>query len=195
MSDFTAIREASKSLRALLNKQLDETTDPQLPSPSVTASLVSPKELDAEGGLSLWLYRVVRNPELTNTPPTRIFPDKVGRPPLLLDLYYLITPLQEEPEADQVLLGRVMQTFHDTPVLRGTDLTPSLRDTGYELRVNLEAQSIDQLAQVWQALQEPYQLSVCYQVQVVPVAPVVTTAFVPPVVTREVRVSQILSST
>jgi hypothetical protein len=193
MSDFTAIREASKSIRTLLNKQLDSTTEPQLPSPSVTVSLVSPKELDEVGGLSVWLYRVVRNAELANLPAPRPKPNELGRTPLPLDLYYLITPFQEEAEADQVLLGRVMQTFHDTPVLRGADLTPPIRDD-CALRVSLEPQTLEQLTQVWQALQEPYQLSVSYHVQVVPIDSLKPAVSVTPVTTREVRHTQILTS-
>jgi hypothetical protein len=44
-------------------------------------------------GISLWLYRIVRDSERLNDPPLRISSDAVKPPPLPLRLHYLITPI------------------------------------------------------------------------------------------------------
>ncbi|HYH66744.1 MAG TPA: DUF4255 domain-containing protein [Urbifossiella sp.] len=195
MSEFTAIREVSRSLRTLLEARLAHEADDQLPDPSVVVALDSPQATAAEFGVSLWLYRVARNPDLANHPPPRPAVGLLGRTPLPLDLYYLVTPMVGDPEADQALLGRVVQTFHDTPVLRGADLSAPLLADGREVRVTLEPQSLDVLTQLWQALQEPYRLSVSYHVQVLPIDSARPPDAVAAVRTREVRTAQILAST
>jgi hypothetical protein len=194
VSDFVVVREVSRSLKALLDKQLNPITDPQLPNPAVTVSLQSPKELEHEGGLSLWLYRVTRNPELTNSPPSRPTINQLGRTPLPLDLCYLVTPVKQDPETDQVLLGRVMQTFYDAAVLRGADLSPPLQASGAELRLTLESLTLEQIAEVWHALHEPYQLSIAYHVQGVLIDSARPPIPASPVLTREVAYAQVLSS-
>jgi hypothetical protein len=156
--------------------------------------LNSPKEIETAGGLSLWLYRVTRNGELVNVPPPRPAANQVGKTPLPIDLYYLITPIRQDPETDQVLLGRVLQVFNDRSILRGADLTTPLQTDSRELRITLETLSLEQLAEIWHALHQPYQLSISYHVQYAAIDSERPPALVPDVATREVRVAQILTS-
>jgi Pvc16 N-terminal domain len=168
MSDFTAIRGASRTLRQLLMDHVTNDPDPQLNG--VPIDLRSPKEMrDQQNaqGISLWLYRVMRDGNTLHQPPERRLADLVPRPPLPLDLYYLITPIAATPEDEQGLLGRVLQVFHDHAVLRGPDLHDSLAGTDEELRMTLETLTLEELTRVWNSLQEPYQLSVSYMAQVV----------------------------
>jgi hypothetical protein len=140
----------------------------------MVVTLNTPKEMtrnDSEG-LSVWLYRIVRDDERLNAPPERISPNLVRRPPLPLRLYYLITPitrvqLQIGPETEQALLGKVLQTFHDHPTLRGTDLQGDFTGTEIELNARLETLSLEEITRVWDALEGSYQLSVSYEVSVV----------------------------
>jgi hypothetical protein len=48
------------------------------------------------------------------------------RPPLTLDLYYLITPLLTDAADRQIVLGKVMQVLYDRPSLEAPDLAGSL---------------------------------------------------------------------
>lgn len=195
MSDFTAIRAVSLSLKALLKKYITDANEPQLSG--VHIELKSPKEMQQaqEGlGVSLWLYRVVRNGDLLNQPPERPQPNQLARRPLPLTLHYLVTPVTDDPEAKQALLGRVLQVFNDHATLRGTDLQDTLSGSAEELRIALETLTVDELARVWDSLDEAYLLSVSYTVQVVEIAsdlePIQTT----PVVVKETTYAQILSS-
>jgi hypothetical protein len=170
VSEFTAIRAVSKTLQALLQAAITNSPDPQLRN--VPIELSSPRELrDAANGnpvnaISLWLYRVARNPDLLNHPPERV-DDKVLPQPLPLDLFYLVAPITATSDNEQALLGRVLQVFADRAIVRGTDLKDDLEDEPTELRLTLETLTLEELTRVWSALDEPYQLSASYRVQVI----------------------------
>ena len=86
-------------------------------------------------------------------------------PPLSLNLYYLLTPSTGKDEGDQKVLGKALQVFHDQSILAmPSSETPG---EGEELHVALVQRTIEELAEVWEALQKPYRLSVCYEVRVV----------------------------
>ena len=167
MSEFTAIRAVSQTLFDILEANITNSTEPELQG--VPIDLRSPREMRGDGtpslGISLWLYQVVRNADLLNHPPQRPAPDRILRRALPIELYYLVTPIANEPEDEQALMGRVLQVFNDRPILRGSDLKDSLLNTQVELRMILEAPSLEELTRIWHALQEPYQLSVTYMVQ------------------------------
>src|SRR5262245_32360314 len=121
MSSYTAIRDASRTLQKLLQDEL--TGEFGVSRPDVT--LRTPKEMKITTGVSLWLYRVVRNEYLTNQPPVRVSPSALRRTPLAVNLHYLVTPLMDDDaETEQQVLGKVLEIFYDHPILRGVDLQP-----------------------------------------------------------------------
>lgn len=168
MSDYTAIRGVTRTLRDLLVEHITDSSDPGLNG--VTIDLRSPREMREDSqaqGVSLWLYRIVRNGFTLNKPGERPAPTQLRRRPLPIDLYFLITPVAANSDDEQLLLGRVLQVFNDHPMLRGALLSDSLAGGSEELRLTLEPLSLEELTRVWDALKEPYQLSVSYLVQVV----------------------------
>jgi hypothetical protein len=167
VSEFTSIRAVSLTLRTLLEQFITNLTDPQLAG--VTIDLRSPREMreDQDTGISLWLYRVTRNPDTLNHRPPRRTPEEQLAYPLPVDLYYLVTPIVATPEDEQALLGKVLQVFNDHAIIRGSDLRDTLEGGTEELRVNLEMLTLEEISRIWDALKEPYALSVCYLVQLV----------------------------
>jgi hypothetical protein len=136
--------------------------------------LQTPKEMTDAGreGVSLWLYRVVRDDQRLNDPQPRLSATTFGPRPLPMRLHYLITPVTTranlgDPDTEQYLLGKVLQSFHTLPLLRGADLRGELAGTDAELRVRLESLDLDQIARVWDALEGSFQLSVSYEVALV----------------------------
>lgn len=199
MSKFTAIWAVSRTLQLLLETQIG--ADPQFAvGPPVTVSLLSPKALrqpgspDSSSSISIWLYRVVRNEFTWNNRPERTVPNQVPHASIPVNLYYLVTPMNEDPESQQVALGKVLQVFNDYAILRGSDLQDPLRGTTDQLRVSLEALKLEELTQVWYSLQESYQLSVSYLVQVVTIDSGLEPALAPPVLQRNSGYNQILSN-
>ena len=179
---YTALRATSQTLIRYLRQRFE--TDPNLapffnPASGGTmlVTLNTPQEMmDADiEGLSVWLYRVIRDEERLNAPPQRIGANLLRQPPLPVRLHYLITPItatpsQIGPETEQVILGKVLQIFHDHPSLRGSDLQGDFSGTEVELTVRLETLSLEEIARVWDALDASYQLSVSYEVSVVEIA-------------------------
>jgi hypothetical protein len=123
----------------------------------------------------VWLYRVVRDEQTLNAPPQRIGFDQIEYPPLPMRLYYLMTPIADSDEEgsgsemEQAILGKVLQTLHDTPILRGADLLGDLAGTDVEMAVRLESMDLEEITRVWDSLESSYQLSVSYEVSVVPI--------------------------
>lgn len=168
MSEYSAIRGVTRTLRALLMQHITNSSDPDLGG--IPIDLRSPKEMreDSEAkGVSLWLYRVVRNGFTHNKPLERLSSTQLHRQSLSIDLYFLITPIANTSDDEQLLLGKVLQVFNDHPTLRGALLQDSLQGGSEEFRLILEPLSLEEVTRVWDALKEPYQLSVSYLVQVV----------------------------
>ncbi len=188
----TAIRDASVSLRTLLENRLR--LDPDVrgmlpPGALLNISLNTPEEMAQtnEQGISLWLYRIVRDEFRLNARPTRVPPDRLRIQPLPLRLHYLVTPVFQRaqgvaaPELEQTLLGKVAQVFHEEATLVTSDLVGTLADGGVELTVRLESLNLDDVTRVWDALERSYQLCLSYEVGIVPVASRREVAAGPPV--------------
>jgi hypothetical protein len=195
MSDYSVLSAVSSSLLTLLTNKITNALAVPL---NVPIQLFSPKEMDNAGqvpGISLWLYKVSRMAEMLNDPPERKSATQMARTPLPVLLHYLVTPMATDPITRQTLLGRVLQVFNDHSILRGADLQGVLQNTTEQLRVNLEALTLEELSLVWEALSEPYQLSVTYLVQVAKIDSDLELVKSSPVLDKETTYSQILSMT
>jgi hypothetical protein len=176
------VSEVSEFLRHTLwlGLRADAVTS-QLVTNELNIVLANPGQVTLPQGvsrqLSLWLYQVSPNEHLRNQavvrraqgPPPN--DDQQFYPPLALNLFYLLTPSIQDTGgasdqlADQRVLGRAMQVLHDQAILHMPNKqTP---DSGHELHLSLAPRTIDELAQVWEAMQQPYRLSVCYEVRAV----------------------------
>jgi hypothetical protein len=166
MSDYPVISAVSETLRALLTANITQSTDSQIRN--VPIELLSPREMEDNQenlGVSVWLYRVSRFGDMLNEPPQRVSSTQMARTPLPILLYYLITPVAGHPLTRHTLLGKVLQVMNDNAILRGANLKGILAGTTDQLRLVLETLSLEDLSLVWDALSEPYQLSVSYLVQ------------------------------
>jgi hypothetical protein len=172
---YTNIFSSSESLRRAIETNLLADVGPNglaslFDGGGFSVELSTPHEMGADArGVSVWLYRVLRDDTRLNDPP-RLRPRANGEieelpPPLPLRLHYLITPLaQDAPDTEQKILGRVMQLFHTRPVLSGTALQGDLAGTDAELNVRLESLALEELTRIWDALEGSYQLSISYEV-------------------------------
>jgi hypothetical protein len=61
----------------------------------------------------------------------------------------------------------VLQSLYGHPLFRGTDLASDFSGTDTELRVRLEPMSVEDSTRIWNALEQPYQLSISYEVTLV----------------------------
>lgn len=175
---FRAINAVTRSLGALLERHLAE--DPTLgpffdpgQGGMMTVSPRTPEEMDSANmsGLSIWLYRICRDPDLVNSPPRRLGPDRMEPERLPLRLHYLMTPVVNEatqvgndPGLEQFVIGKVLQTFHDHPILRGPELLGDLAGSGEPVVIRLEHFGLEEITRVWDALGATFQLCISYEV-------------------------------
>lgn len=186
MSDYTALGGVSRSLRTLLQ---DRMGIPPLPSgfTTVPVTIGTPDEDDdvEVPRVNLFLYRVTENRFYKNQEiPGHGHPAAYGRPPLTLDLHYLVTAYGQTKETGaqfsdetlaQWLLGSAMRVLHDYPVitedLENGDgnpiLDPSLLGEFEQVKLCLEPLSLEDLTKAWTALTIPFRLSAAYTVSVV----------------------------
>jgi len=172
MAAYTAIADVSATLLGLLRDQF-AARDDVFSMDEAAVSLVAPDEVDEESEtrLSLSLYRIEENASMKNTDLGHTGDPNVSQePPLVLDLYYLVTAYPGSADGtaatveQQRVLGLAMQTFHDNAVLSGEQLTGSL-DAEAELQLSLVNTSVDELTGLWTTYPDAsFQPSVVYHV-------------------------------
>jgi hypothetical protein len=180
---YEAINQVTRGLRRLLVTQLTQI------SPGAVVTLLPPgDQLPEVIGLNLYLYRVMESPftKNRNWPGDRVT-TPTDQPALGLQLFYLLTPLGTRPANDadagddaHTMLGLAMRTLQENPVLNDVHLPTFEADTelpdfllnSYEkIKMMLLPTSIEELSKIWATINQPYRLSVAYEVSVVEIAP------------------------
>ena len=118
---------------------------------------------DGHNVLSLYLLHVGRDPHWRNTPVS----GQRGRPntiqPLSLSLSYLLTSFSEKNWAmEQYLMSVALAYFHANPIYISSSA---------EFTVTVEADSIEEMSRLWQAITVPIRLSTMFRVAVVFLTP------------------------
>ena len=158
LGDLNIIGDATETLKDLL-------TD-------LVVTLDSPATLPTGGDqdsakINLYLYQVLENPFSKNQPWVTQPTGTQKYPPLALNLYYLLTPYATDPISAHRVLTHAMQKLHDNSNLLDAQLQESLRLSVDHLSIVLCPMELEELTRIWNALQTPYRLSVCYQVRIV----------------------------
>jgi hypothetical protein len=174
MSDYRAIQGVSSSIKNLLEKFMFLNRPDVVPGDRVKITIGLPDQDEDGKRLNLFLYHVQECPYLKNQDlPGAAHPGEYGRPPLALDLHYLLTAYSQSDEGDQVeahqILGDGMRVLHDHTYLLGNELDPSLDGAVERAKVTLEPLTVEDLTKVFIALATPYRLSVGYKVTIVQV--------------------------
>ena len=169
MSDYIVIADVGDTLKKLLweNIKTDSRIHPDIIDSEDDITLFSPEEMDAGDTkkLSLFLYQITENPYLKNQEMQSTNSAMLKYVPLALDLFYLIAPKTDDRKKDHILLGKVMQTFYDNAIVKGSILQGSLKGTTEELRITLYSLPFEEMIRLWNSFSEKsFRLSVCYQV-------------------------------
>lgn len=191
MRKALAMASVSASLRALLDFALNGNAELKAAlggDIKVTAS--SPGHLTTAGAgaqLNIFLFQISPSSSLRNAGVQGGPGQANSRPPLALDLHYLITAYGDQPYAVEMLLGHTMDALHETPVL-SRDLmhnvlahpvaegTPeSLKSfisihsahQAEQLKITPLTLSLEELTALWSSLQCSYAPSIAYLVSTV----------------------------
>lgn len=167
MSSYTVIAAVSGVLRQIL-------WDAFGPDPVINQLVTSENAIvfsnptqtarDSANRMSLWCYRIEENEHVKNRPMRNgPAPELQDYPPLALNLSFLVTPFGASGEADLLILGKALQTLYDNGVVLLQDPVSGIAE---ELRLVFCRLTLEELTRIWEALREPYRLSVCYLVRV-----------------------------
>lgn len=167
MSSSTAIGRVSESLRELLLGEM--TLTPQVP-----VTILAPDEGGGARRINLFLYHVRENPYLRNADwqvnendTSQLLP-----PPLSLNLYYLMTPFADNDTnlgnvSAHEILGDAMRVFAEYSIVPQGYLAGDLLGAPEQLRIVRDDVNLEELSSVWATFQQPFRLSVMYEVSVV----------------------------
>lgn len=177
MSSFAIVQDVSVELRRRIFSALIATAgvDFGLNGDPERIRLGPPTDATPPGVIgTLFLYHIdIDRHQRNQRPlPDRNAPDQFRRPPLPLQLRYLLAPLAADERTGHLLIGRVLQHFHDAPFLdeiAGRPLGDSFGGASPAVRVRPEMLSIEQLSQLWNALSTPFRLSIGLMVETVAV--------------------------
>ena len=167
MSDFTGVQAITATLREILLQRMAE-------PPTITAAGLNVDISDVDPPiLNLFLYRITESAGLKNQDlPGMAGPLSLGRPPLSLELHYLITATGLDPNDDRGahrVLGDAMLTLHDHPIIAKDDplLDPALQNAAELITVTMEQLDTEELSKIWTAATAPVRLCTGYKVTVV----------------------------
>jgi Pvc16 N-terminal domain len=176
---YTWIRASTITIRELLREHFESDANLRTFFNPLNGTMVvsasTPQEMvdSSIAGLSVWLYHIVRDEQTHNRPPSRIGVDQVERHPLPLRLHYLMTPITDNDEGsigsqlEQSIIGKVIQTLHDHPLLSGAFLRDDLVGSHIQIGIRLEPLALEEITRIWDALEQSYQLCISYKVSVV----------------------------
>jgi hypothetical protein len=180
VSNYLAIATVTATLQRILQAVVQEDVD------GLRVTTVPPAQIGngtPETGINLFLYQVSRNAALKNTDTlsARTKGNPVKRQ-AVLDLHYIISFYGNEIELEpQRLLGSVIRTFNDRPVLLPDMIQATIADSSFrflsdsnlaeqlqQVTINPIDLSLDDLSKVWSTFfQAPYRLSVTYKVTMI----------------------------
>ncbi|HEV7669592.1 MAG TPA: DUF4255 domain-containing protein [Thermoanaerobaculia bacterium] len=165
MLDYRVIADVSATLERALGDAL-------------FASVGAKAEIhDLQGNISLsparvtlFLFETFEDASARNRPARREVKTPnllIHKPPMALELHYLLTPWSDERKTDHFLLGLTLQFFYDHAILSGPILQGGLAGTDQALKVTLVPYTLEDRTRVWHAVQKSYRLSVALKVRVV----------------------------
>jgi hypothetical protein len=157
LGDTNIIGDVTQALKSLLTG-LDVTFD----SP---ATLPTAGEADFKK-LNLFLYQVLEDPHAKNQLWKSTSSTEQQYPPLAINLFYMLTPYASDAISAHQVLSHALGLLHDHSILSGAQLSSSLAASVEQLAIVLCPMTLEELTRIWNALQSPYRLSVCYEVRI-----------------------------
>ena len=140
-------------------------------------------------GVSLWLYRVSVN--AARNLPLRVEPDgTTRRPPIPLDLHYLVSAWAADPIQEQRLFGWAVRTLEDTPMLPAGVLNQHLSQPDVfrpheAVELVWQSLSLSEALDLWEGVRTKMRPSAAYLARAVEIESAVDVAQHPEVQTRE----------
>lgn len=211
MSNAYAIAGVTVALKAVLNEAVGAPdVDTALGgTPGVSAlppDRVNPGQGADPHQLNLFLYAVSPNPGWggVQMPARDAEGNRINRPPLALDLHYLLTAYSPTDLGAEILLGLGMQAFHEVPFFtrgrlrdvlkaKANEIPKAIETTGLpeqleQLKITPKFLNFDEMSKIWMSLQAHYRPTAAYTVSVVLIQSERPTRPALPVLDRQIQV-------
>lgn len=163
MGRYTMIADVGEKLVSILQRELVPAV---LPNPN-EVGLCSPED-HGDISLGLFLYDVKESEEVRQQGAAVIKKEKLMKPPIYLNLYYMITAysggdIRYKLTQEQRILGKVMQTFYDYPMIPLEEVDKDAVN-GMDPRIQMQKISIDEKSRIWNFPNVGNKLSLFYKV-------------------------------
>ena len=151
-----------------------------------------------EEGISLYLYRVAVNGARRNSPPVMGPDGKRHRPPLPLDLHYVLSAWAGSAAKAQRLLGWSVRMLEDVPILPTGLLNyhgpePDIFQPGETVEILLESLTLQDLNNLWGTTKTNPPLSVGYVARMIGISSTLPISEAADVQTRRNDAGQLLT--
>ena len=143
-------------------------------------------------GISLYLYRIAVNGARRNMPPITGPDGRRRRPPIPLDLHYVLSAWARDAIKQQRLLGWTIRMLEDVPILPTGLLNnygpePDIFQPGETVEVILESLTLQDLNNLWSATKTTPPLSVGYVARMIGISSALPLTEAAEVQTREFK--------
>ena len=174
MSSFSIIQDTGLELRRQILAALETTPDTDFGlNGNIDRIQIAPPGDDIPNNTLavLFLYHIDIDRHLRNQRPLpdRDDPSLQRKPPLPLQFRFLFTPVDGDDTVNHLVIGRVLQHFHDEPFITsfaGAPFGDSFGGASPALRVKPDMLTVEQLSQLWNALSTPFRLSIALLVDI-----------------------------
>lgn len=170
------LADITNVLKGLLQTALDNANPPASNIKIYCNSPDSARKDDGYCHLTLYLLHVGRDPYWRNAPVNSSRPRLNNAQPLSLNLSYLLTAWHDiDFASEQRAMSIALQAIHSQPIvtqsiIQQDSLTQWLPEG--EFTVSIEADTIEEMSRLWQAITAPIRLSALIRVGVVFISPV-----------------------
>jgi hypothetical protein len=191
MADYPAIAAMSEAVLGLLESAAVGT---EFATATFSHYQAGDFQSPMTDGASLYLYRVSVNAN-RNLPKVRGRDGTLRRPPIPLDVHFLVTPWAGDAIRQQRMLGFAIRTLEDTPILPAAVLNrygpePDVFRPEETVELVYENVSVQDAAYIWDVAQTKEQPSATYVARMVEIESRVRVDGGPAVQTRELRFTE-----
>ncbi|MDE7430418.1 MAG: DUF4255 domain-containing protein [Lachnospiraceae bacterium] len=163
MADYTMIADVSEKMVELLQRELV----PKHVSGKDGIALCSPANKN-DVTLGLFLFDIRESEEIRRSSMVSDGMNKLQYPPIYLNLYYMITAyttgdVRFRTISEERILGKVIQYFHDYPLISIDDIAPT-DESGVDLRIEMLRLNVEQKSKIWNFPNVAYKTSIFYKV-------------------------------
>lgn len=195
MATHNAIAAVSQTLLNILRE-----SHPPVEFGSPAYSLIQPENFESVEvpAFTVMLWRVSVSAARRNQPPRRLPDGRTLRPPLPLDLHYLLTPWAAAVETQQRMLGWAMRVLEDMAVVPAAVLNYNVAETGTfgpneAVELVCDPLAIADLFGLWDKLKPRLHASMTYLVRGVLIDSPMFETEAPPVQVREFAMHEVTS--